>query len=279
MAGVKTGYSGKQVPWSPWVWEWFQRVTCLCRHMSRGRGAAVCNTQRAAGPWKVCAPGPIWVSPYPLPQQRVLFLARNPAHSALPAQNAFFSSCRLSYTTFDQEFLLMCSGGLVLGICFSITPYCHPLPRSAPGCQLLRVKNCIRVLWLVQHQACVGWGSYTVPAADLQGSFACADNHDLALWPPRLCRLLDTPYCSLSRQCLGQEQSNDRLWGRDHRASPSQRSQRLLILRNCIQGIYSYAPCIQGVVLDLLQEENRCKGAVVSVLQKFKQSLKQRTCL
>lgn len=98
----------------------------------------------------------------------------------------------------------MCSGGLVLGICFSITPYCHPLPRSAPGCQLLRVKNCIRVLWLVQHQACVGWGSYTVPAADLQGSFACADNHDLALWPPRLCRLLDTPYCSLSRQCLGQ---------------------------------------------------------------------------
>lgn len=104
--------------------------------------------------WRVCACTRLWVGGLPCatprgqlalegvcswshlgslfsPRQSVLFSARIPAHSALPAWNAFFSSCRLSCTTFHQEFLLMCSVGLVLGICLFNQPL---LPPSAQEC-------------------------------------------------------------------------------------------------------------------------------------------------
>lgn len=69
------------------------------------------------------------------PRQSALFSARIPVHSALPAWSAFFSSCRLSYTTFHHKFLLLCSVGLVLGICLFNQPLLPPSAqeRSRPS--------------------------------------------------------------------------------------------------------------------------------------------------
>ena len=69
IAGVKTGLFWQNRAYGhPWVWEWFQRVTCLCMHASGGWEG--CHVQHPEGnwPWKLCAPAPIWVCPYSLPE-------------------------------------------------------------------------------------------------------------------------------------------------------------------------------------------------------------------
>ena len=100
-------------------------------------GCGGCRVQHPEGswPWKVCAPGPIW-APYSLPDRACSFRPESPLILlSQPGMPSFhLAASHLSCTTFHQEFLLMCSVGLVLGICLFNQPL---LPPSAQECSRL----------------------------------------------------------------------------------------------------------------------------------------------
>lgn len=132
---------------------------------------------------KVCAPGPSGC---------LLILS--------PTECSFGQKPR-SFCSPSLECLLLILPPLLYYIRPGVSPYVlwgsgsrnllfnHPLlPPSAQECSRLSAFEGEKLYpspLASSTPGMCGLGSYTVPAADLQGSFACADNHDLALWPPQ----------------------------------------------------------------------------------------------
>lgn len=196
---------------------------CACTRLAGGR-AAMCNTQKAAGPGScvlLLPSGCVLIL-----SQSALFSARIPVHSALPAWSAFFSSCHLSYTTFHHKFLLLCSVGLVLGICLFNQPL---LPPSAQECSRLSAfegENLYLSPPFNSMPGMCGLGQLLSPCGWTEGKLRPALT--AIIWLPDflVCAISWTYLNAVSWETmLRSEQINDHPGNGDHRASTG--SQRV----------------------------------------------------